>query len=186
MLKPLRAAVCGLLIMVPCVVSAATLTATWNTDTTGTTFASLNTGEAFTIDFTDIVSTSPATLANVLDVFDADQDGLYEINEITAFSGITYESGFGLITRNAIRFVPTISGVSNGTQSNVGNGWQFQSGFTSSFFGINEFTYSLSRDIPDPGPGPGPGPSAVPLPAGAWLLLAGLGTLTLNARRRRT
>jgi hypothetical protein len=89
-----------------------------------------------------------------------------------------------LITRNTIRFVPTVSGVSKGTQSNIGNGWQFQSGFTSSFFGINGFTYTISRDIPDPNPGPGP--SAVPLPAGAWLLLAGLGALSLNGRRRRT
>jgi hypothetical protein len=77
MLKPLRAAVCSLLIVAPCIGSAATLTATWNTDTTGTIFASLNSGEAFTIDFTDIVSASPVTLANVLDLFDADQDGLY-------------------------------------------------------------------------------------------------------------
>jgi hypothetical protein len=179
MFKTLRAALCGLFLMSPCIVSAATLTATWNTDTTGTTFAALNSGLAFTIDFTDIVSASPATLENVLDVFDQDQDGVYEINEITAFSGITFDSVFAPVTRGAIRFVPTISGVSNGTQSAGGNVWHFQTGFTTTLFGINEFTYSLSQINPDPDPGPSP----VPLPAGAWLLLAGIGALTLKARR---
>lgn len=161
--------------------SAATLTATWNTDTTGTTFAALNSGVAFTVDFTDIENAALGTMPNVLDVFDDDQDGLYEVNEITAFSGISFESGAGIIERNFIRFVPTIAGFTNGTQAAGGNVWQIQAGFTTSLFSVNEFTYSLSGVNSGGGNG---NVGAVPVPAALPLLLTGIAAFGFLRRRK--
>lgn len=103
--------------------SAATLAATRNTVATGTIFAPFDTGAALTIDFTEIDDAIVGARTNVLDPFDDDRGGTFDVNEIAAFSGteVRDSPGDALSLRDSVRFIPTIAGFTNGTRSAVGD-----------------------------------------------------------------
>lgn len=150
---------------------AATLSAAWNIGGSGgNTFGNVsldpgNVGTAFTIEFDDLNS-----------------NALLDAGEVTTFSGLSFLSGGGTVSRDLVLHWLDIPNVSVGTGLLGNTGWMFgvsNSGTTSTFF--NEtFAYTVTLGQPDPDPDP---VDPIPLPASAWLMLAALGGLGVMRRR---
>jgi hypothetical protein len=177
MVNLLRSAICGLLVLMPGILPAATLTATFATDVAPFSgWVGASSGDtAFVIEFDD-------SLGGTI--------GVLEQEEFISFDWVTnpYTTASGDEARTFIGGIPTIPGLTEGWNPiTAGAGptpsttfWRFQqapNSSTSSVLSVNTFSYAIV--LPPP-------PSAVPLPAALPLLGAGLFGLLALRRRRRT
>lgn len=170
-----RAAVCGLLIVAPGILPAATLTATFNADFASFGFAGAVAGETgFVIGFDDTLGSA----AGVLEAVEF-QSFAWVNNPFTLSSGEEF--------RTLLAVAPTISGVLSGFVvpsvtnpfSPSATNWIFReapASSTGSIIAATAFNYSITLPPPPP-------VGAVPLPAGGILLLGALAGLAALRRR---
>lgn len=170
MIRRIGAAVCGLMIMLPGILSAATLTATFNTNVTALGFDGSLAGEtAFVIEFDD----TEGTIAGVL-----------EEDEFLSFAWVNNPFTIGVNEFFTVLGVaPSIAGVVDGFAftpfSAQNNNWVFgqeTGGPTGTSVAVGSFTYSTALPPPPPLP-------PVPLPAAGFLLIGALGGLAALRRR---
>jgi hypothetical protein len=176
MFRLVRAAVCGLLLVAPGHVSAATLTATFGSDVSFFGFEGATAGQtAFVIDFDDSLGSAV---------------GVLEQAEFGSFAWVNnpFTTSTGQQFRTLLGVAPSIADLVLGfafspfSLQNVN--WVFRQDpgtATGTAIAASAFTYSITRPTPPVDP---VDPSVVPLPAAAWMLLAGMGGLAALRRRR--